>query len=93
MHRRRDVALRFGDQLALEHVLPDQHDWPRRAAHMLLHRHVEQRSGSGSERSGASAAGSLWSSGCTPQCGWRRKIFSKMPMFCLVVGQSLSVVC
>jgi hypothetical protein len=43
MHRRRDVALRFSDQLALEDVLPDQHYWPRRAANMLLHRDVEQR--------------------------------------------------
>ena len=41
--RRRDHALRLGDQFALFHLLADQHDRPRRAAEMLLQRQVEPR--------------------------------------------------
>jgi hypothetical protein len=42
MHRRRDVALRFGDQLTLAHRLPDQHHRPCRATDMLLQRYIEE---------------------------------------------------
>ena len=39
--RGRDIALGFGQQLAFQHLLPDQHDGPRRGADVLLQRDVQ----------------------------------------------------
>ncbi|MPN48425.1 hypothetical protein SDC9_196032 [bioreactor metagenome] len=41
MHRRRDVALRFGDELTFQHHLADQHDRSRRLPDMLLQGDVQ----------------------------------------------------